>query len=114
MVNRQWVAARKAAGLPEGLVLYCARHDCGTYLLVKTGNLKAVMDSMGHARREDGNEVSAPGAEIVRQALNARHILRHIGEGNRQAINRKLLILKWLPPRDSNPDMLIQSQLSCR
>jgi len=20
----------------------------------------------------------------------------------------------WLPPRDSNPDMLIQSQLSCR
>src|SRR6185437_11467928 len=26
----------------------------------------------------------------------------------------KLLILNWLPPRDSNPDMLIQSQLSCR
>jgi len=24
------------------------------------------------------------------------------------------LILIWLPPRDSNPDMLIQSQLSCR
>jgi len=24
------------------------------------------------------------------------------------------LILFWLPPRDSNPDMLIQSQLSCR
>ena len=22
------------------------------------------------------------------------------------------LILQWLPPRDSNPDMLIQSQLS--
>src|SRR5215469_15371500 len=27
--------------------------------------------------------------------------------------DRKLLILNWLPPRDSNPDMLIQSQLSC-
>ena len=27
---------------------------------------------------------------------------------------RKSLILDWLPPRDSNPDMLIQSQLSCR
>jgi len=24
------------------------------------------------------------------------------------------LIINWLPPRDSNPDMLIQSQLSCR
>jgi hypothetical protein len=22
--------------------------------------------------------------------------------------------VSWLPPRDSNPDMLIQSQLSCR
>jgi hypothetical protein len=28
--------------------------------------------------------------------------------------DRKPLILIWLPPRDSNPDMLIQSQLSCR
>ena len=26
--------------------------------------------------------------------------------------SRKSLILIWLPPRDSNPDMLIQSQLS--
>ena len=26
----------------------------------------------------------------------------------------QLVILNWLPPRDSNPDMLIQSQLSCR
>jgi hypothetical protein len=25
---------------------------------------------------------------------------------------RKLLILNWLPPRDSNPDMLLQRQLS--
>jgi hypothetical protein len=23
-------------------------------------------------------------------------------------------LFSWLPPRDSNPDMLIQSQLSCR
>jgi len=28
-VNRQWVKARKAAGLHEDLVLYCARHDFG-------------------------------------------------------------------------------------
>jgi integrase len=41
MVNKQWVAARKAAGLPEAMVLYYGRHyygrhDYGTYLLVKT------------------------------------------------------------------------------
>jgi hypothetical protein len=30
----------------------------------------------------------------------------------RAYVEGKLLILQWLPPRDSNPDMLIQSQLS--
>jgi integrase len=30
LVNKQWVRARKKAGLPEDLVLYCARHDFGT------------------------------------------------------------------------------------
>ena len=34
--------------MPRELVLYCARHDFGTYVMEKTGNLKAVMDSMGH------------------------------------------------------------------
>jgi len=33
LVNKQWVRARKKAGLPEDLVLYCARHDFGTYVL---------------------------------------------------------------------------------
>jgi integrase len=49
LVNKQWVAARKKAGLPEDLVLYCARHDFGTCVLQQTGNLKLVMDSMGYA-----------------------------------------------------------------
>ena len=39
LVNKQWVRARKKAGLPEDLVLYCARHDFGTYVLQKTGNI---------------------------------------------------------------------------
>ena len=28
--------------------------------------------------------------------------------------NAEVTETTWLPPRDSNPDMLIQSQLSCR
>jgi hypothetical protein len=40
------VKARNAAGLPEDLVLYCARHDFGTYVMRRTGNLEAVMDVM--------------------------------------------------------------------
>ena len=77
LMNRQWVKARRAAGLPEGLVLYCARHDFGTYVLSKTGNLKAVMDTMGHADVKSAMTYQHPELEIVRQALNARHTLRH-------------------------------------
>ena len=35
------------AGLPKQLVLYCARHDYGTRILTRTGNLAAVMKTMG-------------------------------------------------------------------
>src|SRR5437879_9267219 len=40
--------ARSEAGLPKELVLYCARHDYGTRILTRTGNLAAVMRTMGH------------------------------------------------------------------
>jgi len=79
-VNRQWVKARRAAGLPEDLVLYCARHDFGTYVLSRTGNLKAVMDAMGHADVKIAMNYQHPELEIVRDAINARHTLRHTAE----------------------------------
>jgi len=69
MVNKQWIAARKAAGLPESQVLYCGRHDYGTYLLGKTGNLKAIIDSMGHADVKTAMRYQHPELEIVRQGL---------------------------------------------
>ena len=40
--------ARVKAGRPEDLVLYCGRHDYGTRILKRTGNLAAVMRTMGH------------------------------------------------------------------
>ena len=79
-VNRQWVKARRAAKLPEDLVLYCARHDFGSYVLSKTGNLKAVMDTMGHADVKIAMTYQHPELEIVRSALNSRHTLRHTVE----------------------------------
>ena len=81
LVNKQWVAARRQAGLPEDLVLYCARHDFGTYVLERTGNLKLVMDSMGHADVATALKYQHPELELVREALNSRHIPRHTGEG---------------------------------
>jgi len=40
--------ARVKAGLPEDIVLYCGRHDDGTRILKRIGNLAAVMRTMGH------------------------------------------------------------------
>ena len=47
-IGRWFCQARRKAGLPEDLVLYCARHDFGTRVLMRTGNLAAVMRTMGH------------------------------------------------------------------
>ena len=79
LVNKQWVRARQKAGLPESLGLYSARHDFGSYLLQSTGNLKAVMETMGHADVKTAMKYQHPEMQIVRDALNSRHILRHTG-----------------------------------
>jgi hypothetical protein len=43
-IDRLFQEARQQAGLPKELVLYCARHDYGTRVLMRTGNLAAVMN----------------------------------------------------------------------
>jgi site-specific recombinase XerC len=48
-VARQFQDARKVAGLPNDLVLYCARHGFGTEMYRATKNLFAVMKAMGRA-----------------------------------------------------------------
>ena len=80
MVNKQWVRARKKAGLPENLVPYCARHDFGTYVLQKTGNIAAVMNSMGHSDVKTAMTYQHPELNVVRDAINSRHTLRHTAE----------------------------------
>lgn len=62
--------ARKKAGLPQKLVLYCGRHDFGTRLLKETGNLKLVMQTMGHVDTKTALKYQHPELEIVRLALN--------------------------------------------
>ncbi len=51
-VEHQFKNAGTKAGLPEALVLYCARHTYATDALARTGNVAAVMDSMGHANAQ--------------------------------------------------------------
>lgn len=69
MANR-FREARRKAGLPEDLVLYCGRHDYGTRILKRTGNLAAVMRTMGHRDVKTAIQYQHPELEIVRAALD--------------------------------------------
>jgi integrase len=79
-INQQFARARAKAGLPKDLVMYCARHDFGTYALSQTGNLAAVMKAMGHRDVKTAMQYQHPELESVRIIINdrnARHNLRH-------------------------------------
>lgn len=69
-IDRLVRQARAKAGLPKELVLYCARHDYGTRILMRTGNLAAVMKTMGHRDVKTAMHYQHPELEIVRAALD--------------------------------------------
>ena len=74
MANR-FREARRKAGLPENLVLYCGRHDFGTRVLQKTGNLAAVMKTMGHKDVKTAMQYQHPELEVVRAALDEGQVI---------------------------------------
>src|SRR5205807_8191457 len=100
------------------------RHTFGSLLIQDGASLAYVRDQMGHSSvqvtvdtyghlipgadiawvdRLDIKTAQQPSATRAQQAENElTQEAAEVAEGN------------WLPPRDSNPDMLIQSQLSCR
>jgi site-specific recombinase XerC len=69
MANR-FREARRKAGRLEDLVLYCGRHDYGTRILKRTGNLAAVMRTTGHRDVKTAMQYQHPELEIVRAALD--------------------------------------------
>jgi integrase len=69
-IDRLFRQARAKAGLPTEMVLYCARHDYGTRILMRTGNLAAVMRTMGHRDVRTAMHYQHPELEIVRAALD--------------------------------------------
>ena len=72
-IEHQFKSARTKAGLPEALVLYCARHTFATDALARTGNVAAVMDSMGHANAQTTMIYQHQGLEQLRAAINERN-----------------------------------------
>jgi integrase len=69
-LDRLFREARQQAGLPKELVLYCARHDYRTRVLMRTGNLAAVMRTMGHRDVKTAMHYQHPELEVVRAALD--------------------------------------------
>ncbi len=72
-MGKRFREAREEAGLPKGLVLYCGRHDFGTRVLKRTGNLAAVMRTMGHKDVKTAMQYQHPELEIVRAALDENY-----------------------------------------
>jgi len=79
-LQKSFREARRAAGLPEDLVLYCGRHDYGTEAYRRTGNLALTMRVMGHRDVKTALRYQHPDVQDLRAAMNARdsrHTLRH-------------------------------------
>jgi integrase len=72
-VQKQFDRAKKLAGLPEAIVLYCARHRFGTDAMDGTGNLVAVMDAMGHSKMDVTRLYQHPGLKEIGRAINKRN-----------------------------------------
>ena len=71
-IAKHFAEAREKASLPKNLVLYCGRHDFGTVITARTGNLKAVMKVMGHKDVKTAMRYQHPEVDIVRAALNSK------------------------------------------
>ena len=69
-LGKRFREARQKAGISPKIVLYCGRHDYGTRVMRRTGNLKAVMKVMGHRDVKTAMKYQHPEIEIVRTALN--------------------------------------------
>lgn len=80
-VSKTLQAARRRAGLDPRIVLYSARHTFETYALASTGNLPAVMQTMGHASVRSTLPYQPHNSDAIREMIEQRNAtpkdLRH-------------------------------------
>ena len=123
IVPRYMEPALEKAGLRH-FRFHDLRHTFGSLLIQDGASLAYVRDQMGHSSIQitvDTYGHLIPGADIAWvDRLDSKTIVGQNATGAQQAENQmqaetaEVAESVWLPPRDSNPDMLIQSQLSCR
>ena len=68
------------AGIPEDVVLYCARHRFSTDAMEATGNLLAVMDVMGHRSIDSTRIYTRTNASLIREVIERRNQFSATGE----------------------------------
>ena len=74
-VSKQWLEAKRLAGVPESVVLYCARHRFSTDAMEGTGNVMAVMDAMGHGSVNTTRIYTHSNVRQIREAIERRNQL---------------------------------------
>ena len=72
-IEKPFRQVRKAAKLPKELVLYSARHSFATDLLDRTGNLKLVMDVLGHESVTTTQKYLHPALKNIADVVNQRN-----------------------------------------
>jgi integrase len=124
IVPRYMEPALEKAGLRR-FRFHDLRHTFGSLLIQDGASLAYVKEQMGHSSIQitvDTYGHLIPGADIawVDRLDSKTTRLHQCAPGTHQHLedleqeNAEVTESNWLPPRDSNPDMLIQSQLSCR
>jgi len=123
IVPRYMEPALERAGLRR-FRFHDLRHTFGSLLIQDGASLAYVKEQMGHSSIQitvDTYGHLIPGADIAWvDRLDAKATAQQNATQAQPADNRleqesaEVVEKAWLPPRDSNPDMLIQSQLSCR
>lgn len=72
-IERPFRMVRETAKLPKELVLYSARHSFATDLLDRTGNLKLVMDVLGHESVTTTQKYLHPSFKNIAHVVNERN-----------------------------------------
>lgn len=75
-IEKPFRKARKDAKLPKELVIYSARHSFATDLLDRTGNLKLVMDVLGHESVTTTQKYLHPALKDLAGIVNERNLGR--------------------------------------
>ena len=72
-VAKKFEEAREAAGVPESIVLYCARHEFATTYLENGGELSTLKKLMGHESISTTQKYLHPSIHGAAEVINKRN-----------------------------------------